>query len=140
MIILLKGRGPLAKVPARSHEGDAGLDLFCTHDRIIWPWQSVDLDTGWDIKVPDGTWGLITGRSSTFTRRRLLVIEGVIDQNYTGKLSIQVWNPWLWPKKVRAGERLAQLVIVPLPDTKIALTTTMPVTERNRNCFGSTGA
>lgn len=139
MNILLKGRHPMAKMPTRGHEDDAGWDLYCVKDTVIWPKCSTDLDTGWDIKIPNGHWGLLTARSSTFKRRRLVVAEGVIDPGYTGRCTILVWNPGFTPKIVRAGERLAQLIVVPLPQTGIKLVTMMPQTSRGSLCFGSTG-
>jgi dUTP pyrophosphatase len=138
-VILLQYRNPKAQKLTKGHEGDAGWDLYCTEDRIIWPKSAIDLDTGWNINVPRGTWGLITARSSTFKRRRLIVQDGVIDSGYTGPLTILVWNPGFLPKKIRAGERLAQLIIVPLPETVIQLTDKMPETSRGKQCFGSTG-
>lgn len=138
--ILLKRRAVSAGFPVKSYPGDAGYDLYCTEDKIIWPWQSVDLDTGWNVKIPEDHWGLITGRSSTFKRRRLIVVEGVIDSGYTGKMSVLIWNPWIWPKKVREGERLAQLIIIPCPHTHIHEVMQMPPTERGSKNFGSSGA
>lgn len=138
-VILLKRRLYNTSVPTKGHKDDAGFDLYCTKDRIIWPKCAVDLDTGWDISVPRKTWGLLTPRSSTFKRRRLVVQNGVIDPGYTGPLTILLWNPGFMPKMVKAGERLAQLIIIPLPDTAIKIVTELPVSERGQSCFGSTG-
>lgn len=139
--ILLRqnGRGP-ATVPVRSHDDDAGYDIYCTEDKWVWPFSCIDIETGWDIKIPNGFWGSIQSRSSTFKRRRLMIFGGVIDCNYTGKLSILVWNPFFWPKKVRSGERLAQLLIHPAHDIKFEEVVSMPETTRGKNSFGSTGA
>jgi len=140
-VILIKqnGRGP-ATVPVKSHHDDAGYDLFCAEDKIVWPFSCVDIETGWDIKINDGFWGSIQSRSSTFKRRKLVIFGGVIDPNYTGKLSILVWNPFFWPKKVKSGERLAQLLIHPISTISFTETHVMPTTSRGKNCFGSTGA
>lgn len=139
LTIMLKPNTPLAVMPSKGHLDDAGWDLYCTKDTIVWPKCSVDLDTGWDIKIPDGHWGLLTARSSTFKRRRLVVCEGVIDPGYTGKCTILVWNPGFMPKTVRAGERLAQLILMPLPSSQIRVVEKLPLTTRGNNCFGSTG-
>lgn len=138
-VILLKRRTTPASVPTKSYSDDAGWDLYCTKDQIIWPKCAADVDTGWDVNVPRGTWGLITARSSTFKRRRLVVAEGVVDPGYTGPLTVLIWNPGFFPKVVRAGERLAQLIIIPLPETVLKVVTELPVTERNGNSFGSSG-
>lgn len=139
--ILLKsnGRGP-NRVPSRSYRDDAGYDIYCAEDVIVWPFSCVDVQTGWNIKVPDGFWGSIQSRSSTFKRRKLVIFGGVIDPNYTGALSVLVWNPFFWPRRIRAGERLAQLIIHPVSDMRFSEVYMMPSTTRGNNSFGSTGA
>lgn len=119
---------------------DVGMDLiYIGDDRIIWPFQMLDLDTGWDIKIPDGYWGQIKGRSSTFYRKRLLTLEGVIDPGYTGKLSVAVMNPTLLPRKVEYGERFGQLLIHTAHYASFHVVTELPGTMRGKNGFGSTG-
>lgn len=139
MEILIKHRGRGNLPPFKAHHDDAGWDLFCNQDIIVWPKCTVDLDTGLDVKVPAGTWGTIKPRSSTFKRRKLVVFEGVIDPGYTGKLSVLVWNPGFLPRRIKKGERLAQLIVIPLPHTLIRVVEEMPQTSRGNNCFGSTG-
>ena len=117
---------------------DAGLDLYCLDTRVIWPFCTADLDTGYDVKVPEGYWGIIKSRSSTWKRRRLIVFEGVIDPGYTGMLSVCVWNPAPWPKLVRSGERLAQLLLHRHIYTIPLEVEHMPSTDRGRKGFGST--
>lgn len=132
--------GPLGPpIPTKGHHDDAGWDLYSIEDRWIWPKCAVDLSTGWDVNVPRRTWGLITARSSTFKRRRLVVHAGVIDPGYVGPLTVLVWNPGFFPRRIKAGERLAQLIIIPMIDTCIQITDQMPVTSRGTKCFGSTG-
>lgn len=136
--ILIRHTGPGTQ-PTKGHEDDAGWDLYCTEDRIIWPKCVVDLSTGWDINVPPRTWGLITARSSTSKKRRLIVHPGIIDPGYAGPLSVLVWNPGYIPRIIKAGDRLAQLIIIPLPPTTIQRVNSMPITSRGGGCFGSTG-
>lgn len=126
-------------LPSKGHCDDAGWDLYCTEDRWIWPKCAVDLSTGWEINIPRRTWGMLTARSSTFKRRRLVVQTGVIDPGYTGPLTVLVWNPGFLPKRVYKGERLAQLIIIPMVDTVVQITDEMPITDRGQDCFGSTG-
>lgn len=139
-VVLLRqnGRGP-ATVPTQAYPDDAGYDLYCAEDKWVLPFSCVDIETGWDAKVPTGFWGSIQSRSSTFKRRKLVIFGGVIDPNYTGKLSILVWNPFFWPKKIRAGERLAQLIIIPTYDLMFREISMMPATHRNNRSFGSSG-
>jgi dUTP pyrophosphatase len=125
--------------PQRIYRSDAGFDLSTLKSKIIWPFCTVDLDTGFDIKVPSATWGCIKARSSTWKRRKLMVSEGVIDTGYTGKLSVLVFNPWPWPKFIKKGDRLAQLVLIPMCYPTITFVDEMPITDRGESAFGSSG-
>ena len=84
-LISLRRREFKAIIPARWYKGDAGYDLYCMQTKIIWPFSAVDIDTGWDIKIPGGHWGTIKPRSSTFKRRRLVIFEGVLGQGLVVK-------------------------------------------------------
>jgi len=141
-IVLLK-KNILASpstIPTKAYIDDAGYDLYCAEDKIIWPFSSIDVETGWDIKIPDGFWGSIQSRSSTFKRRKLVIFGGVMDPGYVGKLSVLVWNPFFWPKRIKAGERLAQLIIHPIYSIKFIEISNMPATTRSNRSFGSSGA
>jgi dUTP pyrophosphatase len=127
-----------AKLPIKTYGLDAGFDLVCMGWSIIWPFQVKDLDTGWNVKIPDGYWGSIKTRSSTFFRRHLLVLEGVIDPTYTGVLSVVVFNPTFIPKIIKPGDRLAQLLICKAHYPRIKTVSSMPVTVRGNNGFGHT--
>lgn len=121
----------------QAHKDDAGHDLVCALSVIVWPFTAKDIDTGWDVKVPDGYWGTIKTRSSTFSKRRLMVLEGVIDPGYTGPLSTVVFNPTFFPKFIRKGDRLAQLIILPIVEVEFITTGKMPPTSRGTKGFGS---
>ncbi len=136
--IKLKIRKEGATTPSKGYSDDAGLDLYCLRSKIIWPFCTADMDTGFDIKVPDGHWGTIKSRSSTFKLRRLVVFEGVIDPGYTGMLSVLVWNPTFIPKIVRSGDRLGQLLIHKHIECVTTIVNNMPQTSRGTKGFGST--
>jgi dUTP pyrophosphatase len=138
-MIRIRRRLQSAKYPSRNYKNDAGFDLPCCKTKILWPFQCIDLDTGWDIKIPDGFFGMIKTRSSTFFRRKILVLEGVIDPDYTGPLSVVIFNPTLIPKIVKKGERLGQLVILPLHYFPMAQVNELPLTGRGNRGFGHTG-
>ena len=138
--ILLKKRKPNTKTAIVSHDDDVGIDLvYCGSTTIIWPFCMKDLDTGWDIKIPDGHWGQIKSRSSTFYHKKLIVLEGVIDPGYTGPLSTAILNPRPWPKLIKKGERLSQLIIHEAIYLPIKFVNELPETARGRKGFGSTG-
>lgn len=137
--LLLKRLDSRALRPFRSFPDDAGLDLYVIKDVDIGPGQFIDLPTGWAIKIADGYWGAVKARSSTFFRRGLFVHEGTIDPGYTGRLSILVHNPSNIVKQLSTGDRIAQLVIMPLIIHSIEVVEELPHTMRGVEGFGSTG-
>jgi dUTP pyrophosphatase len=128
--------------PRRVHDGDAGFDLVCAESVTVEPGEFVDIDCDLRVELPRGTWGLLTGRSSTLRRRGLLVAQGVIDQGYRGPLFAGVWNLTGEPVEVSAGEHLAQLIPLPvLADSLVLMRVNGPLgeSERGEQGFGSTG-
>lgn len=132
--------------------GDAGIDLHNAGGPIrVEPGCSVQVPAGVAVKVPEGWVGFIKSRSSTFFKRGLFVIEGVIDSGYTGPLYSFVWNPGLNGRReaieIQPWERLSQLVVVPhLPyhgdadeGEGICRVEQLPDTVRGGTGFGSTG-
>jgi len=140
--LLVKSVGS-QQVLKRAVSGDVGFDLeVCVkgEETIEIPPQGfVDIPVGLAIKVPDDAWGMITGRSSTFARRQLLVMQGIIDSGYTGPLYVFVYNFGQEPCEVSNGDRLAQLILVPKYETNVKCVTDLPETSRGENGFGSTG-
>ena len=140
-------------------EGDVGLDLPVVIDKRLkiephrgyyinfkeeWfdipPSGLAEIPCGLSIKVPEDSWANIKPRSSTAWRKRLVVNEGIIDSGYVGPIFILVFNPNLEPIRVKAGDRLAQLIIVPkYPVEKIISVSYLPQTERGKTGFGSSG-
>lgn len=123
----------------RSHAGDAGLDLFCSQDMEILPGRFEDIPVGVSVELPEGFWGLLTGRSSTLRKRGLMVAQGVIDQGYRGPLFTGVWNLTPGPVKVSRGERLAQLILVPLWEGGVEPVLFLSESSRGSAGFGSSG-
>lgn len=131
--------GPQGSAPQRSYPGDAGDDLHCSDNIVVPPHTYVDTPTDISIKLPDGFFGRIVGRSSTMRRHGLLVIEGIIDSGFTGSLFVCVYNPKPDPVVIIAGQRLAQFILHPIVETNYRAVTELPQTERGENGFGSSG-
>ena len=143
MILALKLDAGAFK-PTKAHATDAGFDLYLKENLIIKRSKKIQIiDTGVHILIPAGYVGLIQPRSS-MTQKQFLCHTGVIDAGYTG--SIKIALQWLDDKSNQAmfytferGERIAQLVIVPIPEIELMTVNNLPTTERGSNGFGSSG-
>lgn len=133
-----------AQLPVRSTEGSAGYDLRALLDEplTIAPGERVSVPTGIAIALPNReTVGLIFARSGLAIKHGLALSNGVgvIDSDYTGELRVGLCNLSNTAYTLQPGERMAQLVIVPvlLPDWEEVASLTP--TERGTGGFGSTG-
>lgn len=102
-----------ATLPTRGHIGDAGVDLAANEHAAIWPGQTTLIRTGVRVAFPVGWWGLIIGRSSTYTKLNLDVRLGVIDEGYRGELMLRVTNLGGQAMFITEGMRLGQLILFP---------------------------
>lgn len=129
------------RLPTRSHADDAGLDLYISRHCVIEPGEFQDLPTAVSGALPDGHWGLLTGRSSTLRNRGLLVHPGVIDEGYRGELFVGVMNLTPETVVVEQGVRISQLIPVPMPSFQVQPREVeqLPDGSRGENGFGSTG-
>ena len=129
---------PGAQLPKRAHPTDAGADLFSYEDHEIYPEEQKLVDTGIAIKIPEGYAGFIFNRSSQGKKGITIPHSvGVIDSDYRGNLKVLLKNIGEDPYKISAGDRIAQLVIMPvlLPEFKDIWNDT----QRGTGGFGSTG-
>lgn len=129
-----------AKAPTKQYSGDAGYDLYVSQTVVLEPQSFADVHTGIAIKLPEGYFARITGRSSTVRTKKLQCQEGIIDNGYTGELFIGVWNLNGHRVTVNEGERIAQLIpqlIVPMYWMQVK---ELPPSDRGRHGFGSTGS
>lgn len=127
-----------ACAPMRAHDSDAGFDLACKEDQILEPKVANVIDTGVHILIPEGYVGLVCPRSS-FNVKGIGTPIGVVDAGYTGSIRV-VLEPFNVTKIFR-GNRIAQLVILPLPNIKMIEGKVIGVdTHRGDGGFGSTGA
>lgn len=135
---------PGAILPKRAHPSDAGADLFAWFPEgqarwvEIYPGEQKLVDTGIAIKIPKGYGGFIYNRSSQGKKGITIPHSvGVIDSDYRGNLKVLLKNISEDPYKIDVGDRIAQLVIMPvvLPEFKDSWNDT----ERGTGGFGSTG-
>ena len=125
--------------PRRAYPDDAGIDLTCVTRYTINPGQFVDVHTQVDaVQLPDGYWGMITGRSSTLRKWGLFIPVGVIDPGWRGPLFVGVWNLGRTQVEVEPGQRLGQLILVPNHPAAIMGVDKVGDAARGLAGFGST--
>lgn len=127
-----------AVLPTRAHPDDAGLDLYGLEDADIAPGEGRVLRTGVAAAVPAGHVGLVCDRSS-MAKRGLKTAGGVIDAGYRGELGVVVWNISRETQRVKRGERVGQLLIVPVATPAPVEREDLGQTARGTGGFGSTG-
>jgi dUTP pyrophosphatase len=129
-----------ATLPRKAHAGDLGYDLFCVEDIVIYAGETKLLSTGIAVQFPEGYGGLIRDRSSVATKQGLFVVAGVIDNGYTGEIKIALYNSTESADKIYAGEKIAQLILIPTVDFSVEEVQEISSSDgRNANGFGSTG-
>ncbi|PIE21513.1 MAG: dUTP diphosphatase [Arachnia propionica] len=129
-------------VPGYAQPGDAGADLRTTVPVELAPGERKLVPTGVRCALPAGTCGLVTPRSGLAARLGLSIVNspGVIDSGYRGEIKVCLIN--LDPAatiQLAAGDRIAQLVVVPYVQAKFRPVTELDDTSRGAGGYGSTG-
>ena len=127
-----------AKMPTRAHETDAGLDIYAREDKIVPARESAIFDTGVHIELPVGTVGMLKSKSGLNVNYGI-VSEGVIDVGYTGSIKVKLYNHSGFDYRVKVGDKISQLVIMPILTPTPYLVESLEETERGDNGFGSSG-
>ena len=132
-----------SKLPYRANEGDAGLDLYAREFRIA-DTDLVEYKTGIAIEIPEGHVGLLFPRSSVYkTDLRLSNSVGVIDSGYRGEVMVKFdykeLSPDVYMRRYKLGERICQLVIVPIAHVEVEESEELSSSERGEGGFGSSG-
>lgn len=133
---------PDATVPTRAHPGDAGLDLCAVEPCELGPGQRGAVSTGLAVAIPHGWAGLVVPRSGLARRHGVTVANapGLIDAGYRGELQVLLVNLSDQTHRVQAGDRVAQLVCVPVGGgAALAVDELPPSDGRGHGGFGSTG-
>ena len=129
---------PGAKMPTRAHEHDVGYDLYSMEDVMILERGKHTFDTGVHVAIPVGYAGMIKSKSGLNVNQNI-TSDGVIDPDYTGSICVKLYNNGDRAVRIRKGQKISQLVIVPVITPELELTDSMEETERGNGGFGSTG-
>lgn len=129
---------PGAYMPEYAHEADAGMDLRSPRDVYIMPNSSRTIDTGVHIAIPPGMVGMLKSKSGLNVKHGLLN-TGVIDSGYTGSIVVKLYNHTYSSYFVKQGDKISQLVIMPVFHAELQQVDELEETVRGDNGFGSTG-
>ena len=125
-------------MPTRAFETDAGLDLYSPVSVDVPPRGCAVIDTGVHIELPKNTVGMVKSKSGLNVKHGIQS-EGVIDVGYTGSIRVKLYNHSdLW-YLVNKGDKISQLVILPILTPELELVEELDETERGTGGFGSTG-
>lgn len=133
---------PDAQEPIRANDGDAGFDLHAVEPARLGPGQRVSIGTGISIAVPDGMAGLVLPRSGLALKHGIALVNspGLIDSGYRGEVRVLLLNTD--PETafaIEAGDRIAQLLLVPFASPRFRQVDELDETERGEGGFGSSG-
>jgi dUTP pyrophosphatase len=141
-----------AILPTRAHETDAGLDLYTPVDVFIPKTQnksmfdicdvievgSATIDTGVHVEIPKGYVGFIKSKSGLMVKHGLTA-DGTIDSGYVGSIRVKLFNHTSTSYEFKAGDKIAQLVLLPIITPDLEVVDSLEDTERGSNGFGSSG-
>lgn len=127
----------LARLPTKGSMGAACLDLYSTQDVDLEVGKTTIVGTGLAMEIPSGCAGLIFTRSSMLAKHGVLKPATVIDSDYRGEVGVPLFATAPW--HVHIGDRIAQIMIIPLPDVMVVPVAKLSMTERGSGGYGSTG-
>lgn len=129
--------GAAANASRGRYAGDAGIDLAISQPVILEPGEYRMVPTGVYGAIPEGYFGLLTGRSSTWSRHRCDVRQSIIDHGYRGELMLGIENRSGYVIEFSAGTRLGQIVLLPVFNGGLVVVDELPEAERGHNGYGS---
>ena len=129
-------------VPSYAHPGDAGADLVSTDELVLEPGQRATVGTGVSIALPDGYAAFVVPRSGLAAKHGITIVNspGTVDAGYRGEIRVTLLNTdssVAYP--VAIGDRIAQLIVMPVARARFVPVTTLPGSDRGSQGFGSTG-
>jgi dUTP pyrophosphatase len=132
---------PALPLPSYAHPGDAGLDLYAADTTVIAPGGRALVPTGVALAIPSGWAGFVHPRSGLAADHGVTVLNapGTIDAGYRGEVKVILVNHGTDPVELAHGERIAQLVLMPIGQARVRGVERLADTSRGAGGFGSTG-
>lgn len=128
-----------AYMPEKAHKDDAGYDLRTPYGTTIYAGNSVVIDTGVHMAIPKGYAGEIVSRSGLNVNYDIICPQGTVDAGYTGSIKVKLYNMGRYNYEIKTGDKIAQLIIVPILSETLELVNGLDETDRGDKGFGSSG-
>jgi dUTP pyrophosphatase len=125
-------------MPRKAHGADAGFDLFTPYEFTVKAGESAVVMTGVHMVIPRGWRGLLVSKSGLYTRHDIQS-TGLVDADYTGSIVVKLTNHGMKDYHFDKGDKISQIVILPVCDVVLEEVDYLPDTERGANGFGSSG-
>jgi dUTP pyrophosphatase len=128
--------------PVYAHPGDAGADLTSAETLTLRPGERALVGTGVRIALPDGFVGFVVPRSGLAAKHGITVVNapGTVDAGYRGEIKVALLNTDpAEPFEISVGDRIAQLIVMPVPRARFVPVEELPDSARGEGGFGSTG-
>ncbi|NYG99880.1 dUTP pyrophosphatase [Schumannella luteola] len=129
-------------VPDYAHPGDAGADLRAAEPAVLAPGERAVVGTGVAIALPDGYAAFVVPRSGLAAKHGITIVNspGTVDAGYRGEIKVTLLNTDARvPYSVAVGDRIAQLIVMPVTRARFVPVDRLPGSERGEGGFGSTG-
>ena len=136
--VKIKRLNPEAKLPSYAHPGDVGLDLYSLEEATILPGGHHRFQNGFALEFPEGYAAIVKDKGG-ISKAGLHTMGGVFDAGFRGEYNVHLVNLGDKPYTVEKGDKVAQLVIVPVAHAKLIETDTLSDSSRGMGQFGSTG-
>ena len=138
MIMNVKLTSEKAKMPTRAYSQDAGLDVYSIEDAYIPSGGYRVVDTGVCVEIPEGMYIRVASKSGLMTSKGIFT-DGTIDEGYTGSIKVCLFNSGIRAVEIKAGDKVAQLIVMRCEKPNLVLTDVFAESERGEDGFGSTG-
>jgi dUTP pyrophosphatase len=137
---IIKDWSLLANLPSKSHDSDAGWDLYSVEGSFeLQPGERYVIHTGIAFEIPKGFVGLIWPRSGLSVKKGVDVLAGVVDSGYRGEVRVCLLNTGSEPCKIDKGDRIAQILFQEVPEFSLEVVEDFSNSDRGDNGFGSSG-
>lgn len=142
--VLLAAAHPDVSVgmPQYAHPGDAGADLIAAESVVLEPGMRATVGTGVSVALPDGYLAFVVPRSGLAAKHGITIVNspGTVDAGYRGEIKVTLLNTdALVPYSVAVGDRIAQIIVMPVSRARFVPVTSLPGSHRGEAGFGSTG-